>query len=368
MLSEPLLSISCEACDPAKTGTKSMSVAPPSDKRVAQLIDANLDRAREGLRVIEDWSRFFLAREDIVITLKDWRHQLGIHHLEIYKNARSTTTDQGLGLSHPSQKERQLTQQVVSANFARIQEALRVIEEFTRPTHPELSKVATTIRYEVYELEVNILKVSKRAKRLKKLLSCRLYLITSPCNNLTNIVRKVLKTGVNMVQYRSKEGTDLEKLSEAKALSKLCKEFGALLIINDRTDLALAVDADGVHLGQDDMPSKIVRNLIGEDMLIGKSTHCLDQLYIAQAENCDYLGVGPVNSTKTKPSTQPVGINYVREALQNASLPWFAIGGINSSNLNELYTTGSQKIAVSGAIMNASDPSKASKELLERLI
>ncbi len=146
-----------------------MSVIPKTSQDVAQLIDANLDRAKEGLRVIEDWCRYALNNKAFVIALKDWRQQLGQHHHEFYKRARSTQTDQGAGLQHPAQFKRSQPREVVAANFARVQEALRVIEEFSRIADPELSKISTAIRYKIYDLEIDILKASKNQIRLKKL-------------------------------------------------------------------------------------------------------------------------------------------------------------------------------------------------------
>ena len=137
---------------------KSISVTPPSDNRIAQLIDANLDRAREGLRVMEDWCRFGLKRSDFSIKIKNWRQQLGVHHHNIYRKARLTSNDPAIGVSHPLQKVRSTPEAVFIANSSRVQEALRVLEEFSRLSHPELSNLSSKIRYQAYDLEVNILK------------------------------------------------------------------------------------------------------------------------------------------------------------------------------------------------------------------
>ncbi|HJL68054.1 MAG TPA: thiamine phosphate synthase [Prochlorococcaceae cyanobacterium Gl_MAG_24] len=346
---------------------KSMSIAPIADLRVVQLIDANLDRAREGLRVVEDWCRFGLDRQELVVTLKDWRQQLGRHHLDSYKQARSTATDQGIGLSHPAQQQRQAPWHVVAANCARVQEALRVLEEFARHPDPELATTAATIRYGLYDLEVTVLHANAGAKRREQLQACRLYLITSTQIDLCSRVRAALEAGIGMVQYRNKEGSDLERLSEAKELAAICRKHGALFIINDRIDIALAVDADGVHLGQDDLPTDVARNLIGAERLLGRSTQCLAQLDKAENEGCDYVGVGPVYATATKPERQPVGLDYVKEASKATQLPWFAIGGINISTLGAVINAGAERVAVVGAVMNSKDPAAASLQLVEAL-
>ena len=144
------------------------------DQRIAQIIDANLDRAREGLRVIEDWCRYGLGRKDYMISLKGWRQELGALHKKSYKNARSTIKDPGIGLTHPAQSNRLLPIQVVEANCARVQEALRVLEEFSRNNDYQLHKVSSKMRYEVYQLEVEVLEKTKASALKEKLRFCNL--------------------------------------------------------------------------------------------------------------------------------------------------------------------------------------------------
>ncbi len=367
VLSELPFSITPEACDPAKTDMEWMSFVPISNQSVAQLIDANLDRAREGLRVVEDWCRFGLQQKDLVVTLKDWRQQLGAHHLEIYKKARATHKDQGIGLNHPAQENRTSTEEIIAANCSRVQEALRVLEEFTRATDPDLAIIASKIRYGLYDLEITIIK-STASKRLRqKLHYCNLCLITEQKKELASTISEALKAGVKMIQFRCKNGSDLERLAQAKELASLCRSHDALFIINDRLDLALAADADGIHLGQDDIPTETARRILGSEKLIGRSTHCLKQLRQAETEGADYLGVGPIFPTKTKPERKPSGISYLKEALEATQLPLFAIGGINSSTLDEVVSAGARKIAVIGAIMNAPNPYETSQDLLRKL-
>jgi len=344
-----------------------MSIDPTANPCVAQLIDANLDRAREGLRVVEDWCRYGIKQKDLVIILKDWRQQLGAHHHEIYKQARATDKDQGIGLKHSLQESRHFPEQIIAANCSRVQEALRVLEEFTRTSDPDLATSASSIRYGLYDLELSVLQATTRTKYRQKLDQCKLCLITTSHAELSKTVSLVLEKGVGMVQYRCKAGTDLERFTQAKELASLCKKHGALFIINDRLDLALAVNADGVHLGQNDVPTGIARTLLGNEKLIGRSTHCLKQLQQAEEEGCDYLGVGPVYPSQTKPLEKPSGISYVSEAFNATKLPWFAIGGINCSNLDEILSVGTKKIAVSGAIMNSNDPAVSSLELMRKM-
>ena len=337
------------------------------DTRVARLIDANLDRAREGLRVVEDWCRFGLEQQDLVVRLKDWRQRLGRLHHDRYEQARSTSTDTGAGLEHPAQLDRHSPDHVVAANCARVQEALRVLEEYGRNIDPALAAEAAVIRYGLYDLEVACLNATLRARRRTKLQDCRLCLITTPCDDLSDRVQAALQNGVSMVQYRWKAGNDRERLQEAQQLRQLCTRFGALLIINDRVDLALAVDADGVHLGQEDMPSEVARALLGSARLLGRSTHSIDQVHQAQQEPIDYLGFGPIHSTAVKPERSAVGLESVRDATATSQRPVFAIGGITSTNLPALIAAGGQRVAVIGAIMHADDVGQACRQLLQHL-
>ncbi len=346
---------------------KTMTVTPPSDNRIAQLIDANLDRAREGLRVMEDWCRFGLKRRDFSIQIKDWRQQLGVHHHNIYKKARLTSNDPAMGVSHPLQQVRTTPESVFIANSSRVQEALRVIEEFTRTTDPRLCEIATKIRYKAYEIELKVLNTSEGIKKKETLKDCSVYLITTNRSNLEEVVIEALKAGVKIVQYREKFLYDYEKISQAKCLASLCKKYNSLFIVNDRIDIALAVDADGVHLGQEDIPTKIARELLGNEKIIGRSTHCLQDIKNAKDEGCDYIGIGPIFPSETKKQLNPIGIDYLRKGLSQSLLPAFAIGGINSSNIKKLNQINNLRIAVSNAIINSNDPFSKTEELINLL-
>ena len=349
-----------------------MPAAPCTDPRVARLIDANLDRAREGLRVMEDWCRFGLDRQELVVPLKDWRQQLGQLHADNYRQARSTATDTAAGLGHPAQRTRSDSARIVKANASRVQEALRVIEEFARTTDPVLAQTAASIRYQLYDHEVRILTACGHNHRLEQLERARLCLITNPCSDdadssMLNRVEAALQAGVNLVQYRRKHGPDSLRLQEARRVAELCRSHQALFIVNDRVDLALLVNADGVHLGQDDLPLHEARELMGPRKLIGRSTHKREHLTIAQADGADYLGVGPVYATATKAERTPAGLAWVREASASARIPWFAIGGINSDNIADVRSAGASRVAVVSAIMASDDPAGASRLLLDQL-
>ena len=351
--------------------------APAQLQPVLRLLDANLDRAREGLRVVEDWCRFGMERSDLVARLKDLRQRLGLLHQSRYKQARHTAADVAAGMAHPAQEQRMQPEQVLAANCGRVQEALRVLEEFGRGVDPQLVAEAAAIRYALYDLEVELLRAGGSGdQRRTQLRDCRLYLVTSPSPRLEAVVEAALQGGVRLVQYRAKEGslapdgqpiTDVVRLDQARALRRLCSRHGALFLVNDRIDLALAVDADGVHLGQGDLPPALARQLLGPERLIGRSTHAISQLRQAVADGCDYVGVGPVNATPTKPGREPVGLDYVRQAAAESPIPFFAIGGIEPTNLAAVQAAGAERVAVVRAITEAPDPAQASRALLTLL-
>ncbi len=350
----------------------------PDQLAVARLLDANLDRAREGLRVLEDWARFGVDRADLVARTKDMRQRLGRLHRDDYKLARHTATDPAAGMGHPAQQERLSPSQIVGANAGRVHEALRVLEEFGRSIDPELASEAAALRYGIYDLEVDLLQASRGGQQRRQLLAqCHLYLVSSPVPGLEAVVAAALGAGVQLVQYRAKDGSlggqngaaidDSQRLQQCRRLRQLCASHGALFIVNDRIDLALAVEADGVHLGQGDLPPAVARQLLGPERLIGRSTQSIDQLRQAVADGCDYVGVGPVNATPTKPGREPVGLDYVRQAAAESPIPFFAIGGLECANIEAVRQAGGQRVAVVRAITAAADPAAATTALLQAL-
>ena len=160
---------------------------------------------------------------------------------------------------------------------------------------------------------------------------------------------------------------DHRRLHQAQQLRQLCRQYQALFIVNDRIDIALAVDADGVHLGQQDLPMETARQLLGPHRLVGRSTTNAQEMERAIAEGADYIGVGPVYATPTKAGKAPAGLDYVRYAVEHAPMPWYAIGGIDATNLAEVTAAGADRVAIVRAIMQADNPMKTTQQLLAQL-
>lgn len=326
---------------------------------IARILDANLDRAREGLRIIEEWCRFALNNQELANKCKQMRQTVGQWHTNDLKIARDTPNDLGTQLSHPQEENRDSIAHVLSANFGRLQESLRVLEEYGKLHKAEMGATFKKLRYEAYTLESQLI----CCERLQKLQEAPLYLVTSPSEHLLSVVESALKGGLKIVQYRDKETDDGIRWENAAKLCQLCHDYDALFLVNDRVDLAIAVNADGVHLGQHDLPIKVARELLGNQAIIGKSTTSPEEMAKTLSESPDYIGVGPVYATPTKAGKAPAGLSYVEYAAENCPIPWFAIGGIDSSNCDAVRQAGAKQIAVVRAIMSADDPQVATKQL-----
>jgi thiamine-phosphate pyrophosphorylase len=189
----------------------------------------------------------------------------------------------------------------------------------------------------------------------------RLYFVTDglPQERL----EAALAGGVDVVQLRVKEAADEEILAAAGVFREACDRHGALFVLNDRPELVEACRADGVHVGQEDMSPAEARDLVGSERIVGLSTHSEEQLAAAQAEPVDYVAVGPVFETPTKPGRAAVGLKLVRAAAETARLPWFAIGGIDLENAAEVVAAGAERLAVVRAVRDADDPEAAARAL-----
>lgn len=201
-------------------------------------------------------------------------------------------------------------------------------------------------------------------QRRARLDGARLYLVCSTAPGgrpLGDVLRAALAGGVDIVQLRDKDASDDELLAAATGARALCDDAGALLIINDRPDLVAAAAADGCHVGQEDMTPAAARELAGPDAIVGRSTHFPAE--VDAPDGADYIGVGPVYATPTKPGRPAVGLELVRYAAHHAPVPFFAIGGIEPANVAAVAGAGARRIAVVRAIADAADPRAAAAEL-----
>lgn len=203
-------------------------------------------------------------------------------------------------------------------------------------------------------------------ERATRLQSARLYLICGEQDN--RALEAALRGGVGIVQLRLKHATDQEVVSTSRRFARVCAAHGALFILNDRPDLVAEAEADGVHVGQDDMPLEQARALVGPERLVGLSTHGKDQVDAAGAtEAPDYIGVGPVYETPTKPGRAAIGLDVVRYAAAQSTVPFFAIGGIDEGTVGDVVAAGARRVAVVRALVDAADPEQVARHLREAL-
>ncbi len=330
---------------------------------VCRILDANLDRAREGLRIIEEWCRFGLNRVELANECKQLRQEIGSWHNTELRMSRNTPDDPGTELTHPQEEHRSDVQQLLQVNFCRLEEALRVLEEYGKMYNSQMASACKHIRYRVYTIESGLLAY----QRHQQLQNSHLYLVTSPNERLADIVEAALQGGLILVQYRDKTANDIKKLTEAQELCQICHRYGALFIVNDRVDIAIAVGADGVHLGQDDITINLARQLLGPQKLIGRSTTNPGEMKEAIQAGADYIGVGPIYNTPTKADKVAVGLEYINYAVKNCPIPWFAIGGINMQNCDEVLSSGAERVSVVRAIMQAEQPTLVTQYFLSQL-
>ena len=197
----------------------------------------------------------------------------------------------------------------------------------------------------------------------ERLLAARLYLV---CDERPDqFLEEALHGGVDVVQLRMKETSDEQLLAVGRRYRRLCDAHGALLMVNDSPKVAACAEADGVHLGQDDVSVEQARRVVGGERLIGLSTHSREQ--IEHASGVDYIGVGPVYPTPTKPGRKAVGLELVSYAATKAGVPFFAIGGINAENVSAVAQAGASRIAVVRALTHSSDPQASARALREAI-
>lgn len=332
-----------------------------------RIIDANINRACEAIRVLEDYCRFTLNHQKFSSELRQLRHELRKSLAVLDEkliSARQANRDIGLTISQTSETSAKFSvRQILTANFKRVQEALRSIEENLAVSTSALSKTIERLRFQSYTLEKEIM--SSVLKELPK----GLYGITAEkfSNGRKNmeVVQAMIDGGIRVIQYREKypEKSLKEMYTECIELRKITADNGVLFIINDFVDLALMCDADGIHLGQDDWPIAEVRKIAG-NKIIGLSTHSPQQAQNAVAQGADYIGVGPIYTTQTKANVcAAVGLEYLAYCTKNINLPQIAIGGIKESNLFEVLKTGAQRIALVTEIVGAVDITAKIREL-----
>lgn len=337
-----------------------------------RIIDANINRMAEGIRVIEDHSRFISENIEINKQLRDIRHKARKILKDIDSDlisARESLSDNGLKISGNSKLDNKTTEkELLLSNFKRIQEAVRSIEENLKVIGEyEKGKQFEKIRFEVYEIEKQYM------SNLKFSLPEGIYGLTAEIysNGRSNVevVKEMIKAGIKIIQYREKEEDKSKKemLAECLEIRKLTKENEVTFIVNDHLDIAILCKADGIHLGQDDLSVQDIKKING-NLIIGISTHSSEQAEKAISDGADYIGVGPIFSTKTKKNVcDAVGLEYLEYIVKNIDIPFVAIGGIKEGNIDQVVEKGAKCIALVTEIVGADDIQGKIKKLNYKL-
>ncbi len=341
---------------------------PPGEEiRVLRIVDAAANRAREGLRAVEDFVRFVLDDRHLTECCKQLRHELtailSAVPLEHRLAARETRADVGTSLSTSGEERRASATAVFSANLTRLQESLRSLEEFGKLLDPGMAAALKQLRYQSYTLQRA---VETTRAGLERLAQAKLYVLLDGGESLDavrQLAEQLVATGADILQLRDERLDDRQLLERARLLREITAETETLLIVNDRPDLAVLARADGVHLGQEELSVKDARTIVGPEALIGVSTHSVEQARQAVLDGANYIGVGPTFPSGTKHFEQFPGIGLLTAVAGEIRLPAFAIGGITRENMPEVRGAGFSRIAVSGAITKADDPAAAAREL-----
>jgi thiamine-phosphate pyrophosphorylase len=341
------------------------------NRDVLRILDANANRAREALRVIEDYARFVLDDASTSAALKQLRHDFADATRSFVADAvlhRDTPGDVGTTQTNESEQSRQDVAHVVTAAGKRLGEAIRTIEEYLKTTNSSDAARIESLRYRFYDIEQQLAFTLRPAAG--GFASVRLYILLteSLCKKpWLEVAEQAIAGGADCLQLREKNLDGAELLDRARKLAALCRGNNVLCIINDRPDIALLSGADGVHLGQDDLPAREVRKIVGSNKILGVSTHSIEQARQAVLDGADYIGVGPVFRSSTKPRDFLPGLEYARQVVQQIKIPAVAIAGITLDNVDEVLATALRAVAVSSAVIACEDVARAARDFKCRL-
>lgn len=356
-----------------------------NDPQVARMLDANANRAREALRVMEDYARFVVNDQSLAAELKSIRHALAAAlaatGIDVAVLSRDTAQDVGVANKTDSELTRASLADVVTAAGKRLSEALRVLEECAKIVTPPAAAQIEALRYRGYIIEQTLARLTGGSDLKTRFARVSLYVLLteSLCKNpweqtldsILNAVASMSAVGSSefsplAIQLREKSLPDAEFLRRARILTDKCRRAGVISIINDRPDIAILAGADGVHVGQTDLPCAEIRRLTGHRLIVGVSTENLDQARAALRDGATYIGVGPMFPTTTKEKPRIAGPAYAAEALREIPLPIVAIGGITTNNLPQLTSVGIRTVAVCSAIISQPDPASALRKFLQK--
>jgi len=334
-----------------------------------RIIDANLNRAGEGLRVLEEFARLSLNDAGLTRRLKDLRHKTLRIDAELQQRfigARDAAGDVGAGMATAGQEQERNAVEMIIANARRAQESLRVLEEIAKEPGLKLqSRDYEEARFDLYTIEKELLGKMLRRDAIKRIKG--LYVIIDveflKGRSAVEVTGAAIRGGAKVIQLRDKKDSARGFYNTAVELRKLCKQRNIPFIVNDSLEVALAANADGLHVGNDDLPAATARKLLPVDKILGVSASTLEEAKAAQEAGADYIGAGAMFPTGSKAGMKVPGPRLIKEIKKSVKLPVAAIGGINQDNVGDVLEAGADAVAVISAVMGAEDTEKAAREL-----
>jgi len=338
-----------------------------------RIIDASLNRIGEGLRLLEEVARLTLNDATLTQQLKNMRHEMtrvDLPRQQQLLQARDSEGDVGADMEVAGEEKQRELPITIVANARRVQESLRVMEELSKVPglglEPEKFKQA---RFTLYTIEKTLLSRVLRQDKIQRLRGLYVIIDTSALKQRNHVeaAGQAIRGGAKIIQLRDKVHSKKELLVIAESLKTLCAEQGALFIMNDELNVALAVDADGLHVGQDDLPINIARRLLPIDKILGGSARTVEKATMAQSEGADYIAVGAMYPTPSKETAEVVGPERLKQIRRAVTLPLVAIGGINAGNVGGILAAGADSVAVISAVLGAADIEEASRRISKKV-
>jgi thiamine-phosphate pyrophosphorylase len=338
-----------------------------------RIIDANLNRIGEGLRFLEELARLRLDDAALTQQLKDMRHDVAMVGLPLKQSllgARDVGGDVGVDMEVAGEAKGRGIAEAIVANARRAQESLRVMEELAKA--PELNldtERYKKARFDLYTIEKTVFARVLRRDRAGRISG--LYVIVDTAllkgRSCEDVAGEAVRGGAKVIQLRDKGLGKKELLPLAQGLRDLCAEHDVLFMVNDYLDVALAVGADGLHVGQDDLPVRVARRLLPQDKLLGCSARTVERAKAAQADGADYVAVGAMYQTATKDGAEVVGPERLRQVVAAVDVPVVAIGGINKDNVGRVMEAGAAAVAVISAVLGAEDVAGATRQIVKAI-
>jgi len=346
----------------------------PQPHQTLRIIDVNLNRACEGLRVLEDTARLLLDDATLSRRLKVMRHQLATADAAFNVSllqSRDAAHDVGQSTTAPGQEATKDLTLLVVANSRRVQESLRTIEEFVKTGIASQlnSDQLLKTRFEVYEIEREMVSRLNRRDGSRKVTGLHAIIDTEALAGRKHleIACQLINGGARAIQLRDKITPKGDLIPLARELRALCEDHGVLFIMNDYLDLALASGAHGLHLGQDDLPLAAAREMLPINVIVGISTHSVTQAQAAAAAGADYIAVGSVFPTPTKDEAIIIGLDGLRQIREAVAVPIVAIGGITAANVADVMGAGADSVAVISAILRSDDPEISARQIVNHI-